>query len=262
MILITGSRGFIGQHLAEILGEVRHVNRRDGIELSNIPDDYFVDVDTVHHLAGYIGNDEKAHITTNIVGTTNLLEMVRRHDVSNFVFSSSAAVYGQPVFLPIDEGHPTNPVTLYGKYKLETERIVMDFGERYGFNWTILRIFNVYGKNDVRSVISKFLSDAVTKRMIVVNGYGNQTRDFIDVKDVASAFILLTGERGIFNIGSGRELSLNYIITIIKNKYPDLSIIYKTQSNDEIQRSVAEISKAKKIGFVPKRTIEDFIANY
>ncbi|MDI6860328.1 MAG: SDR family oxidoreductase, partial [Methanocellales archaeon] len=101
--------------------EVRTVNRSDGVELFSIPPEYFDDVTTIYHLAGYIGGDEKENQKTNVEGTRCILEQARKFDVKSFIFASSAAVYGSPRYLPIDEEHPTNPISPYGRSKLQAE---------------------------------------------------------------------------------------------------------------------------------------------
>lgn len=261
MIIVTGSRGFIGQNLVPLLKGVRHVNRRDGIDIANIPEKYFNDVETIYHLAGYIGNDIATH-EAYLKGTANLLERARKHDIPNFVMMSSSAVYGQAEYLPVDEAHPLNPINNYGKYKLKLEKLVRNSGEKYGTCYTVLRIFNVYGKNSKSDVIAKFLTSARQGKNITITGSGEQTRDFIDVRDVDEACVLLTGKKGIFNIGCGRELSLNYVASLVKQKFPKIEIVYKEATTEEIRRSVADISLAKKWGFKPRRTIEEFISEY
>ncbi len=261
MIIVTGSRGFIGKNLVPLLKEIRHVNRRDGIDIANIPLEYFDEVETIYHLAGYIGNDIATH-EAYLKGTENLLEAARQHDILNFVMMSSSAVYGQAEYLPIDEDHSLNPINNYGKYKLKLEELVRNSGEKYGTCYTILRIFNVYGKNSKSDVIAKFLSSAKLGKNITITGPGEQTRDFIDVRDVAETCVLLTGKKGIFNIGSGRELSLNYVASLIYKRFPDIEIEYKNATVEEIQMSVADISRAKKWGFKPRRTIEEFISGF
>ncbi len=261
MIIVTGSRGFIGKNLVPLLKEIRHVNRRDGIDIANIPEKYFNGVETIYHLAGYIGNDIATH-EAYLKSTASLLEGARKHDILNFVMMSSSAVYGQAEYLPVDEAHPLNPINNYGKFKLKLEELVRNSGEKYGTYYTILRIFNVYGKNSKSDVIARFLSNAEQEKKILVTGSGEQTRDFIDVRDVAEACVLLTGKKGIFNIGSGRVLSLNYVASLVKKRFPDIEIEYKNATVEEIQRSVADISLAKKCGFKPRRTIEEFISGF
>lgn len=261
MIIVTGSRGFIGERLVPLLKDVRHVNRKDGIDFSDIPDKYFNDVESIYHLAGYLGNEKEVH-EKYILGTAHLLEKARKHDVTNFILSSSSAVYGQARYIPIDEKHPLDPINIYGTYKVEIEKISGDFCERYGIRYTCLRIFNVFGKNDRKSAIARFLEAACQGEKIIINGSGEQSRDFIHVSDVAKAFLVLTGKSGTFNIGSGRELTMNYIAQLVKNKYPGIEIVHRESKTQEIKRSVADISSAKKFGFRPGIKVEDFISSY
>lgn len=203
----------------------------------------------------------------NLIGTLNLLEAARGlKKLKRFIYFSSAAVYGIPKYLPIDEDHPTKPISPYGISKLAGEFYARLFHELYRVPTTCIRPFNVYGKlnssSEYSGVISKFLERLKGKLPPVICDDGEQTRDFIHVRDVVDMIVLIlerdeaVGET--FNCGTGREISINKLADLaisisamkLKPKYSDSRL-------GDIGRSYADIGKAERIlGFRPKISIE------
>ncbi|MQK95329.1 NAD-dependent epimerase/dehydratase family protein, partial [Escherichia coli] len=126
------------------------------------------------------------------------------------IYSSSVAVYGEPKYLPVDENHPLNPLSPYGLSKLASEWYILLYNKLYGLDYTILRYSNVYGPRQRTEgdagVIAIFTKKILNGENPIIFGDGNQTRDFVFVKDVAKANLLsIKSKNGIYNIGSGKE---------------------------------------------------------
>lgn len=279
-ILITGASGQIGSYVLE-----RFVDRYDviGIDLKPYPikdlKDLVVqgdlrnyefvrgivkDVDAVIHLAAQISvknswNDPVYDAENNIIVTINLLKACSEYGVDRFVYISSAAVYGNSRYVPIDEEHPKNPISPYGVSKLAGEYYCRVFSDK--IHTVIIRPFNVFSarmdpNNPYSSVIAKFISRVKQKLPPVIYGDGKQTRDFVHVKDVIDfiEMALKRGENGeAYNVGTGRETTILELAEIVMNiaGINGKPIFGKPRKGD-IRRSCADISKAKKLGFKPE----------
>jgi len=240
------------------------------------------DITLVYHLAAITSvhecenNREKA-FKVNVEGTLKILEACIKatNNKVTLVFSSSAAVYGDIPAVAVTEEHECNPISFYGFTKLMAEELIKTYSTNYGLKSIILRIFNVFGRKDSEiehaGVVDKFITNALTGEEIIIRGDGNQVRDFIHVDDVVSTLILASrySERmnnpwSIFNIGSGRGLSINQLAeAVIKaaNLRRERVTYFPAQKYD-IKYSVADITKARKIlGFSPRITPEEWINN-
>ena len=280
-ILVTGGAGFIGSHTVDLLlakgynvivldnfksgsmSNLSHVLRNENLEVveGDIRDREIVNeimrkVDGVIHLAAIVSVDEaisdpRTTFQTNALGTLNLLEAARKFDIEKFVYASSTAIYGEPKYLPVDEDHPTQPTNPYGASKLAGEAFVLAYNWTYGMKTVSLRYFNVYGprmtSGPYAGVIAKFISAALRNEPLIIYGDGSQTRDFIYVTDVARANLaaLKSSETGVFNIGTGRETSINELARIILNlTESECDIKYVDWRPGDIKRSVADINRA------------------
>lgn len=287
-ILITGVSGQIGSYVLELLAKKYEVI---GVDLKQYPfnEKYcelvitgdlrsrkFVqrvveNVDAVIHLAAQV-SVEKSWIDpafdaeNNIIATLNLLDGCVESGVKRFIYVSSAAVYGNPLYVPIDERHPTNPISPYGVSKLSGEYYTKIYGDKIHIN--IVRPFNVYSermdpKNPYSGVIAKFIERAKRGLPPIIYGDGMQTRDFIHAEDVARAIdaVLEKGKRGeIYNIGTGEEVSIFELAKIVRDSFRirDEPIFERAREGD-IKRSCADVSKLKKLGFRPKIVLKVFI---
>ena len=218
------------------------------------------DIYGIIHLAAIISVDEvyknPLHaFETNVLGTLNLLEVSKEFNIPKFIYASSVAVYGEPIKIPISEDHPLKPKNLYGLTKLQSEELIRFYGDEYGLETVILRYFNVYGPKmrggAYAGVIYKFINALLSDNKPIIYGDGLQTRDFIYIDDVVSAnsMALKNGISGIFNIGSGIEISIISLLRKISDilGIKDLKPIRKPPRRGDVRRSKADISKAYKV---------------
>lgn len=154
----------------------------------------------------------------NINNFLNLIEPSKIF-LKQFIFASSCAVYGEKI-PPLKESDEINPINLYGLSKLLIENSIIYYSKRYGFKYTILRYSNVYGsrqRGDLESgVISIFINQILNKKPLTIFGDGETTRDFIFISDVVRVNILSIDKEGIFNIGTGKETTINELVNIFE----------------------------------------------
>jgi UDP-glucose 4-epimerase len=249
-VLVTGGAGFIGSHVVDALvaeghqvlvvddlstGKKEHLNPEATFYQLDIRSPELEDVfrrekpDLVNHHAAHVDvrhsvDDPRHDADVNIAGSLNLLECARRYGVSKFVYASSGgAIYGEPEYLPCDERHPLNPLCPYGVSKLTVESYLFVYGHTYGLRYVILRYPNVYGPRQDPTgeggVVAIFARQMVRGAGVVINGSGEQVRDFVYVDDIVSANLLaqglLTGQ--IYNLGTGVGTSINQLFASMKS---------------------------------------------
>ncbi|MHA1596091.1 MAG: GDP-mannose 4,6-dehydratase [Candidatus Asgardarchaeia archaeon] len=298
--LITGGCGFIGSYLADRLlregyevlivdnlsrGSVKRLEEFGIIDdVSFLKADLRYDlekiiefskgVDHVFHLAAQVSvvrsiEDPYFDASNNILGTLNVLKLSKVLDAEKVIVYSSAAVFGDPIYVPIDEKHPKNPINPYGLSKLSSEMYASLLNKLDCVPAVVIRPFNVYGfgqnpEDPYAGVISAFIGRVLKGKPPVVYG-GEQTRDFVNVKDLIDATILAVkvedsvGED--FNIGSGKETSIMELSEIVMDAAGvDLDPIIKPMREGDIMRSVANIEKARKVlGYEPKVELSEGI---
>ncbi|MEM3660817.1 MAG: SDR family NAD(P)-dependent oxidoreductase [Thermoproteota archaeon] len=292
-VLITGGAGFIGHNLAIRLKnkgfEVRVVDSlerstslavkkledagvpltRAGVTSTDEVKNVLKNIDIVVHAAAYTDVAESMenpllYLEKNVLGTASVIEASLKTGVGLFIYLSSAAVYGDPVRLPVDENHPTDPLSPYGLSKLMGEEAARFFS-RLGLKYVVLRLFNVYGPGQnmaYAGVITRFLERACKGLPPVVYGDGEQTRDFIHVEDVAEAVELSIESRNVnqvFNIGTGRPVKIRDLaLLVMRLKGVKGEPVYAAKRQGDIRHSYAEISKARQLlGFEPKIGLEE-----
>ena len=291
-VAVTGGLGFIGSHLVERLNENNDLvivdNQSSGnikniqdLDFSRIDTDFgditrvnleriFEDVDYVYHMAAVTSvpqsvNDPLRSNEVNITGTLKVLEAAKKCGVKKLIFSSSSAVYGETASLPISEKNPVNPLSPYAVTKVTGELYCTLYSEIYDLPTIALRYFNVFGpKQDPESqyaaVIPIFIDKILKNQRPVIYGDGEQTRDFVNVKEVVDANILAaeSNETGSYNIGLGKSTTINYLFEMIKETMKkDIKPVYKNERPGEIKHSVADISKARSLGYSPKNDFTD-----
>lgn len=277
-ILLTGGAGFIGSHVAEqlishgyeviiidnlISGSTTYLPQ--GVEFFQMDindpsvEDVFKTVkpEIVLHLAAQTSvvhsmREPYFDFQSNTDGTVKLLQYAARYHVRQFIFSSTSAVYGEPTYLPIDEMHPIDPHSFYAVSKYAAERYIRIFAAQYGFTPTILRFSNVYGPRQKTAgeagVVGIFILNYLKKEQCLIYG-GNQTRDFIYVKDVAIACrkAIESDLSGIYNVSSSVELSIGVLNELISQQLEvNASANYMPFREGELIRSVLSNENAKK----------------
>lgn len=296
--LVTGGAGFIGSNLVKQLLEDGHnvtvldnlsSGYRSNIETigdvhfieGDIRDDSAVDkavkgAEVVFHLAASVGNKRSIDhplidADINVMGTLKILEAARREGVRKIVASSSAGIFGELKVLPIKEDHPVEPDTPYGSSKLCMEKECLAYSKLYDIEAVCLRYFNVYGPNQrfdaYGNVIPIFVFKMLKSEPLTVFGDGEQTRDFINVRDVVQANIkaaMARGVSGAFNTGSGSRISINSLIDLIrKNSDMKPYVIHGAPRPGDVRHSLADISAAREsFGFSPTVTMEDGLREY
>lgn len=284
-VLMTGASGFIGKHLFNKLidldydvlgishsgGEIRgcriiSVNVTDKNSLERVFKGNHFEI--VFHLAAMVPNNPEdseieGYLSVNIEGVYNLLKLCKKYSIKKVVYSSSESVYNRKTtVLPANE-EDSGPENVYGISKLAGENLCEMFRRSYGLKTISLRYSSVFGEGqEFSSVLPIFLSKALKNEDIVVFGTGERTQDFIYVKDVVEANIkaAFSKAEGIYNIGSGKEISVITVAKTIKKVFSESKSKIKSEkaANEDISRFVFDIGKAKKeLGFSPKYTLEE-----
>ena len=292
--LVTGGAGFIGSHLVEgLLAGGWEVVVLDNLatgfaeniavgatfiqgEASNriLLDQVLPGCDAIFHLAAVSSVQDSldrpiAVHDVNLTATLVLLEAAVQHGVKRFVFSSSAAVYGNTAGEPAREDMKPNPLSYYAVQKLASEYYCGVYHRLHGLETVCLRYFNIFGPRQrgdspYSGVIAKFLEAGRQGKPALIFGDGGQTRDFCPVANVVAANIAAAtriGEGvagGIFNVGSGHSISVLELAESIVRQYPAMGKMeHREGRNAEIRHSRANISKAKDIlGYQPKVPFE------
>jgi UDP-glucose 4-epimerase len=295
--LVTGGAGFIGSHVVDRLvesgydvrvldnlstGKLNNLKSHlEGARISLIEGDVrdvklvkkiVRDVDAVIHLAAVtsvpfsIKNPDLTY-EVNVCGTINMLAACARQKVGKFVFMSSCAVYGEPQAVPVTEKHPTEPISPYAESKLVGEKYCLGFHENALLRSVVLRLFNVYGvrqiMNDYCGVITRFIHRGERGLPLVVYGDGNQSRDFVNVSDVAdvvlSAVESQNAEGEILNVGFGKPTSIDDLANAVSESLGlKLKILHEEPRLGDIKQSYADISKAQRLlGYEPKVALKD-----
>jgi len=251
-IIIFGGGGFIGSAIADRLLREGHVLRiferprvtpyRKFTESERVEwitgdfasahdvSDAVSGMDVVLHLVSTTlpknSNDDPVYdVQSNVVTTLQMLNAMVAHNVPKIVFiSSGGTVYGDPIYLPIDEKHPTNPLVSYGITKLAIEKYLQMYSHLHGIKAISLRVANPYGERQrietAQGAVGVFLHRALNGLPIEIWGDGSVTRDYIHVSDVAEAFVKAIEYEGsayCFNISSGVGTSLNDLVGILQN---------------------------------------------
>lgn len=294
-ILITGGAGFIGSHILAQLqgrrdmdvvvfdnlssGSKEHVPA--GMELveGDVCDEAAVDaLFADHHFDAVIHLAAQTMVPTsveqpvldcriNLEGVLHVLEACRIHGTRHILFSSSAAVYGDNLHIPLKETERLVPTSPYGITKMTTEHYLRVYHELYGMDATVFRFANVYGERQgekgeggVVSIFCKLLSQ---RQGITVFGDGNQTRDFVYAGDIAQAIIRALPLKGYhtMNVSTGQETSINDLICSFEKAVGyTVPVQYTVPRTGDILRSVLSNEALKRdLGFVPEMDLEEGI---
>ncbi len=284
-VLVTGAGGFIGSHLVEelvkcgakvtvfaisSLENIYHLRDKITIIKKDITKNLELEkYDIVFHLAALISikeanKDPKKVFNVNTYGTLNLLNECKGK-VKKFIYLNTLGVYGNSKQIPVNEKQLTIPTELYAASKLAGETFVLAFGTVYNMHNVVARSFNVYGPRQSENFVIPSIIKQCFKRNKVKLGNLKSTRDFVFVNDVVDALILIAknGKRNnIYNVGTGIETSIGALakkIIKITNKKISLESI-KNKKRDvkiEVKRSMADISKIRKLGWKPKTSLDE-----
>ncbi|MGH8104007.1 MAG: SDR family oxidoreductase [bacterium] len=296
--LVTGGAGFIGSNIVRLLVEEGHqVTVLDNLSsgyrcnLDAFPGVRFIEgdvrdeanlkhaitgVEAVFHLAASVGNTrsiehpiEDAEI--NVIGTLRVLEAVRQAGIHKIVFSSSAGIFGELKTLPIREDHPVEPDSPYGATKLAAEKLCLGYSKLYDLEAVCLRYFNVYGVNQrydaYGNVIPIFAHRILRGMSVSIFGDGQQTRDFVNVRDVAQAnyqAALAEGVSGAFNIGSGTRVTIKHLAELmIEIGGNRTAIEYGPPRPGDVRHSLADISAVRQtLGYKPSVGLQEGLVEY
>ncbi len=284
-VLITGGAGFIGSHLAEsfqgkaevvVLDNLRsgYEKNLDGFNIQFIKgsildretvQNAMQGVDFVFHLAAMISVPESMSnpiecAELNVKGLLIVLEEAERAGVKKLCFSTSAAIYGDNPTVPKTEDMLPEPKSPYAITKLDGEYYCNMFTNEGRLQTACLRYFNVFGpRQDPNSAYAAavpiFTSKAIDNDDIIIYGDGEQTRDFIYVKDIVNANIFLSQNNftGVYNVAYGEKITINKLVRTIKNiTHSTSKVIYKEERAGDVKHSMASVDKLMKIGLVHK----------
>ena len=289
-ILITGGAGFIGSHIAEyfnnkaeirVLDNLRsgYKHNLDGLNVEFIEGDVcdraavkaaMQGVDYVFHLAAMVSVPESMFkiaecVNINIHGLLNVLEEAAAAGVKKLCFSTSAAIYGDNPIVPKVESMIPEPKSPYAITKLDGEYYCNMFTREGRLQTACLRYFNVFGprqdpKSAYAAAIPIFTAKAVANEDITIYGDGEQTRDFIYVKDIveANVFMAMNDFTSVYNIAYGQKITINDLVQeILKATNSQSKVVHLDERPGDVKHSMAAVDKLKSTGFVPKHTFAE-----
>ena len=289
-ILVTGGSGFIGSHIVEhfqgkaeirVLDNLRSGHRENlngfdvDFRLGDICDRKAVDeamegVDYVFHLAAMISVPESMTkiaecIQINNLGMLNVLESAAAHGVKKLCFSTSAAIYGDNPVVPKVETMLPEPKSPYAITKLDGEYYCKMFTQEGRLQTACLRYFNVFGprqdpKSAYAAAVPIFIEKALNNEDLTIFGDGEQTRDFVFVKDVvaANAFFAMNDVTGVHNIAYGGKITINDLAKeIIRLTNSNSKIVHLPERAGDVKHSMAAVDKLKATGFKPGHTFAE-----
>lgn len=302
-ILVTGGAGYIGSHVCKSLkssgylpvtldnlshghknfvrygplfeGDLQNPEDLDAVFLKYRPKAVIHMASSIH-LRESIENPN-IYYYNNVIGTLNLLKAMVKHKVLDLIFSSSAAVYAPPLYLPIDENHPKGPLNPYGRTKWIVEQLLEDFHRAYDIKSVSLRYFNAAGSDPEGEIGEAHSPESHLIPLIIMATQGKlekfsifsdslptfdgtAVRDYVHVSDLAVGHVLAlkwlsTNQKsGVFNLGSGAGTSVQEVIEVAKKITGKKFLIERNnQSINETPALIADISQAKKVlGWSPK----------
>lgn len=288
--IVTGGAGFLGTHLCRALDaagyEILVIDLKENPEYHTEQLDVrdraameqaITEADVVFHLAAYLSvsdsvADPYGYVENNIVGSLNVLEAMRKNGIKNFVFSSTAAVYGEPPVIPITEDSRTMPINPYGATKLAMEAMISSYVYNHGFTGVGLRYFNLYGPEEHHEpethAVPRFIEQISQGKEVTVWGNGEHQRDYIYISDIVDAHILAIdlmkkrpNEYHYFNLSTEKPTSVMEVIqTIAESLGKEPNIKHFPPRDGDPLLLYADASKARQhLGWQPKVSFADGI---
>ena len=295
-ILVTGGAGFIGSHLLQLLQGQQGVEvvvydnlssgRREHVPKGiRLVEGDVRDAEGLAHLFASEGFDSVVHLAAqtmvpyslsypeedcqiNLLGLINILECCRKYTVKHIVFSSSAAVYGDNLNIPLHEEEKPMPTSAYGITKMASEHYLRMYHDLYGLNTTVLRFANVYGERQGAGgeggVVSIFCKLLAAGQGVTVFGNGEQTRDFVYAGDIAEALWRGSQLEGhhVINISTQKETSVNQLLAAFKQAVGrEFPVQYAPIREGDIFRSVLANGRCVELlGFCPAMNLQEGVA--
>ncbi len=292
-IMVTGGAGFIGSHVVDAYIDAGHdvfvvddlstgkranvhpqarlyaIDITDDAELNEIISQERPEV--ISHQAAKANVREsmikpRLYAQVNVIGSLNLLQAARRHGVRKIVYASTGgAVYGEPQYLPADEGHPIDPLDPYGASKHHVEHYLVIYRKHFGIDYTILRYANIYGPRQdplgEAGVIAIWTARMLKGEPAVVHGSGEQERDFVYVGDIARANVLALdrGDGDIVNLGSGIGTTINQVFQRLKSSTGYTGEpVYEDAKQGEVFRIYLTNDRARTVlGWEPRVSLQE-----
>ena len=311
-ILVVGGAGYIGSHMVKQLTNAGHdvvtldnlsCGYRDAVKYGEFVEgdlgdpsvlDYVFsnyDIDAVMHFAAFIEvaesvRDPAKYYRNNVINTTVLLNAMIQHDIEHFLFSSTAAIFGEPEYTPIDETHSKKPINPYGRSKLMVEQILQDYENAYGLKSTCLRYFNAAGadpdgelgeRHQPETHLIPLILQAASGRRPTIRVFGNDyptedgtcIRDYIHIVDLCTAhalaldYMLKTGSSARYNLGNGRGFSVQQVIDAVRRiTGKDINVTQDARRPGDPAVLVADSSLAQQqLGWQPEyNSLESIIS--
>jgi nucleoside-diphosphate-sugar epimerase len=289
-LLVLGCNGFIGGHLAKYFHEqgfqifgcdmqdnapvyIRYFKtnqQNEGLDgfLLNQPIDYCINAAGSGNVSFSIQNP-MADFGSNTLGTIRILDVLRLFAPScKYLHISTAAVYGNPASLPVSEDFPIQPVSPYGYHKWMSEIICMEYNKLYSVPVAIVRIFSIYGVGQKKLLLWDICNKLINNDEIKLYGTGNESRDFIHISDFAALLNCIIQanrfEGDVFNTGTGEEIKIKEIATIVEEYFKHAKKIIFSGENKagDPKNWKADIDKVKNLGFTPSVSLKEGIFDY
>ncbi|NMH86357.1 NAD-dependent epimerase/dehydratase family protein [Flavivirga algicola] len=287
-ILIIGSKGFIGSHCVTYFANNHEVWQCD-VVTDYVSEKYIVvdvtnanynEIFQTHTFDVCINCSGAANVSDslknpqrdfmlNTVNVFNQLEAIRRYNSKcKYINFSSAAVYGNPEYLPIDENHPLSPISPYGVHKQLAEQICEEFFKTYKIACCSLRVFSVYGPGLQKQLFWDLYKKSKNASKVTLFGTGNESRDFIYISDLIQALELVilnsSFKNNIINVANNKEQKINDIVTAFY-KYYDANVTIEFGGEERAGDPInwkADINKLKELGYEPQVNINEGLRKY
>lgn len=312
-VLVVGGAGYIGSHMVKMLLAAGHEvitldnlssGHRDAVLGGTFVEGDLADIhclnsvfkqyapEAVMHFASFIQVGESVrkpdiYYRNNVTNTLNLLDVMHQYGVSKFIFSSTAAVFGEPDYVPIDEAHPNRPLNPYGRSKLMIEQVLADYDKAFGLRSVCLRYFNAAGadpegqlgeRHDPETHLIPLILQAASGRRQSIQVFGRDydtpdgtcIRDYIHIVDLCSAhlaaleYLTKGGESNRFNLGNGEGFSVQEVITAVQQvSGKAVTVVNGPRREGDPARLVADSTRARNaLMWQPKFTdLETIVAH-